>query len=246
MTPQRPAGTALEQTWATSRDEEVAIRLGSLTLHGRLNVPDHCVGMVVFAHGSGSSRHSPRNIEVADELHTVGLGTLLFDLLTEAEEEDRSNVFDVELLAGRLAEVTHWLRGRPGLAMLPVGYFGASTGAAAALWAAATPRLRIAAVVSRGGRVDLARDRLADVSAPTLMIVGGYDEVVLDLNRRAAAEMTCEHELRVIQGASHLFAEGDALRKVSIMARDWFLAHRHPNGVDNGDGGEGGAGWAMP
>jgi putative phosphoribosyl transferase len=241
MTPQRSTSTELEQVWASSRDEEVAIGLGSLTLHGRLTVPDHCVGMVIFAHGSGSSRHSPRNIEVADELRTVGLGTLLFDLLTESEEEDRSNVFDVELLAGRLAEVTHWLRGRPGLAMLPVGYFGASTGAAAALWAAATPRLRIAAVVSRGGRVDLARDRLAEVSAPTLLIVGGYDEVVLDLNRRAAAELTCEHELRVIPGASHLFAEGDALRTVSIMARDWFLAHRHPNGVD-----QGGAGWAMP
>jgi putative phosphoribosyl transferase len=241
MTPQHSTSTALEQVWASSRDEEVAIELGPLTLHGRLTVPDHCVGMVIFAHGSGSSRHSPRNIEVADELRTVGLGTLLFDLLTEIEEEDRANVFDVELLAGRLAEVTHWLRGRPGLAMLPVGYFGASTGAAAALWAAATPRLRISAVVSRGGRVDLARERLADVSAPTLMIVGGYDEVVLDLNRRAAAEMTCEHELRVIQGAGHLFAEGDALRKVSIMARDWFLTHRHGNGAD-----EGGAGWAMP
>lgn len=241
MTPQRSTSTELEQVWASSRDEEVAIGLGSLTLHGRLTVPDHCVGMVIFAHGSGSSRHSPRNTEVADELRTVGLGTLLFDLLTESEEEDRLNVFDVELLAERLAEVTHWLRGRPGLAMLPVGYFGASTGAAAALWAAATPRLRIAAVVSRGGRVDLARDRLAEVSAPTLLIVGGYDEVVLDLNRRAAAELTCEHELRVIPGASHLFAEGDALRTVSIMARDWFLAHRHPNGVH-----QGGAGWAMP
>lgn len=241
MTPQQPTGTALEQLWAQARDEEVTIDLGPVALHGRLTVPDHCVGLVVFAHGSGSSRNSPRNIEVADELQTVGLGTLLFDLLTEAEEEDRSNVFDVELLAGRLAEVTHWLRGRPGLAMLPVGYFGASTGAAAALWAAATPRMRIAAVVARGGRVDLARERLADVSSPTLMIVGGYDEVVLDLNRRAAAEMTCEHELHVIQGASHLFAEGDALRKVAIMARNWFLAHRHPNGVDNGA-----AGWAMP
>jgi putative phosphoribosyl transferase len=221
--------------WTVAHDDEVDIYLGRLELHGRLTVPDHAVGVVVFAHGSGSSRHSPRNIAVAEVLQRAGLATLLFDLLTEEEELDRANVFDVGLLAGRLAEVTHWVRGRPGLALLPVGYFGASTGAAAALWAAAAPRLRIAAVVSRGGRPDLARDRLVDVDAPTLLLVGSRDDVVLDLNRRAARELTCEHELRVIDGASHLFEEGDSLQRVALAAREWFLAHRAPTGAQSAE-----------
>lgn len=212
--------------WPRAHDDDVDIHLGRLTLHGRLTVPDHAVGVVVFAHGSGSSRHSSRNMAVAEALNEAGLATLLFDLLTDDEEVERANVFNVGLLAGRLAEVTHWVRGRPGLSMLPVGYFGASTGAAAALQAAATPRLRIAAVVSRGGRPDLAQDHLADVDAPTLLIVGGVDDVVLDLNRRAASELTCQHELRVIDGAGHLFSEGDSLSRVAAMARDWFLEHR--------------------
>ena len=212
--------------WPRAHDDDVDIHLGRLTLHGRLTVPDHAVGVVVFAHGSGSSRHSSRNMAVAEALNDAGLATLLFDLLTDDEEVERANVFNVGLLAGRLAEVTHWVRGRPGLSMLPVGYFGASTGAAAALQAAATPRLRIAAVVSRGGRPDLAQDHLADVDAPTLLIVGGVDDVVLDLNRRAASELTCQHELRVIDGAGHLFSEGDSLSRVAAMARDWFLEHR--------------------
>lgn len=212
--------------WPRAHDDDVEIHLGRLTLHGRLTVPDHAVGVVLFAHGSGSSRHSPRNMAVAEVLNDAGLATLLFDLLTDDEEVERANVFNVGLLAGRLAEVTHWVRGRPGLSMLPVGYFGASTGAAAALCAAATPRLRIAAVVSRGGRPDLAQDYLADVDAPTLLIVGGLDDVVLDLNRRAARELTCQHDLRVIDGAGHLFSEGDAMSRVAAMARDWFLEHR--------------------
>lgn len=212
--------------WPRAHDDDVDIQLGRLTLHGRLTVPDHAVGVVLFAHGSGSSRHSPRNMAVAEVLNDAGLATLLFDLLTDDEEVERANVFDVGLLAGRLAEVTHWVRGRPGLSMLPVGYFGASTGAAAALQAAATPRLRIAAVVSRGGRPDLAQDHLADVDAPTLLIVGGLDEVVLDLNRRAARELTCQHDLQVIDRAGHLFAEGDSLPQVAVMARNWFLEHR--------------------
>lgn len=212
--------------WPQAHDDDVDIRLGRLMLHGRLTVPDHAVGVVIFAHGSGSSRHSPRNQSVAIELNEAGLATLLFDLLTEDEEVDRAIVFDIGLLAGRLAEVTHWVRGRPGLSMLPIGFFGASTGAAAALWAAATPRLRISSVVSRGGRPDLAKEHLPDVDAPTLLIVGGLDDVVLDLNRRAATELTCRHELRVIEGAGHLFAEGNTLHQVAVAARDWFLENR--------------------
>ncbi|GKQ35930.1 phosphoribosyltransferase family protein [Streptomyces sp. A012304] len=213
---------------ARSEDREVDVRAGATVLGGRLTLPDGATGVVVFAHGSGSGRHSPRNRFVADALHRAGLGTLLFDLLTEEEESDRANVFDTGLLAGRLADATDWLRGRPGTEGLPVGYFGASTGAAAALWAAAEPGARIAAVVSRGGRPDLAGPRLSAVRAPTLLIVGGDDDVVLGLNRTAQAELRCENRLAVVPGATHLFAEPGALEQVTELARDWFTDHMAP------------------
>ena len=198
---------------------------GEVRLAGYLTVPEDAAGIVVFAHGSGSSRHSPRNRYVARVLTEAGLGTLLFDLLTPEEELDRANVFDIGLLARRLTQVTGWLRSQPRAAGAAVGYFGASTGAAAALWAAAEPGAGIAAVVSRGGRPDLARPRLAAVTAPTLLIVGGRDEVVLDLNRRAQAELRCENHLAVVPGATHLFEEPGTLDAAAALARDWFVSH---------------------
>ena len=217
----RPAGGADPP----ARSEEVEPRAGVVRLAGYLAVPEGARGMVVFVHGSGSSRHSPRNRHVAGVLNDAGLGTLLFDLLTPEEELDRANVFDIGLLARRLAEVTRWLRAQPPAARAAVGYFGASTGAAAALRAAAEPGAGIAAVVSRGGRPDLARPRLAAVTAPTLLIVGGRDEVVLDLNRRAQAELRCENDLAVVPGATHLFEEPGTLEAAAALARDWFISH---------------------
>jgi putative phosphoribosyl transferase len=198
---------------------------GPVSLAGHLTVPAGARGIVVFAHGSGSSRNSPRNLFVAGALHVVGLGTLLFDLLTPEEEADRSNVFDIALLAGRLAAATGWLRAQPGLGGLGVGYFGASTGAAAALVAAADPASDVAAVVSRGGRPDLAGPVLAKVRAPTLLIVGGLDDRVLALNAEARAHLPAESELAVVPGASHLFAEPGALEQVASLARVWFARH---------------------
>ena len=211
-----------------ARDEEVEPTAGEVRLAGYLTVPRNAAGIVIFAHGSGSSRHSPRNRYVARVLAEAGLGTLLFDLLTPDEELDRANVFDIGLLARRLSEVTRWLRAQPSAAGAAVGYFGASTGAAAALWAAAEPGADIAAVVSRGGRPDLARPRLAAVPAPVLLIVGGRDEVVLDLNRRAQAELRCESHLAVVPGATHLFEEPGTLAAAAALARDWFLSHMAP------------------
>jgi len=210
------------------REQEVRPEAGAVRLAGYLTVPENAPGIVVFAHGSGSSRHSPRNRYVACVLNDAGLGTLLFDLLTPEEEADRANVFDIGLLAGRLAEVTRWLGAQPRAAHAAIGYFGASTGAAAALWAAAEPGAGIAAVVSRGGRPDLARPRLAAVTAPTLLIVGGRDEVVLDLNQRAQAELRCENGLAVVPGATHLFEEPGTLDAAAGLARDWFLSHLTP------------------
>ncbi|HSO51123.1 MAG TPA: phosphoribosyltransferase, partial [Acidimicrobiia bacterium] len=204
-------------------DEEVVV--GPIGLGGHLTIPEGALGTVVFAHGSGSSRHSPRNRHVADELNRVGLGTLLFDLLTPIEESDRGNVFDIELLGRRLVDGTRWLTGREGWGNHPVCYFGASTGAAAALWAAAELGDAISAVVSRGGRPDLAGSRLPAVRAPTLLIVGGLDRVVLDMNRAAQAQLTCENRLDVVPGASHLFEEPGALDQVADLARDWFVSH---------------------
>jgi putative phosphoribosyl transferase len=205
--------------------DEVDPEAGAIRLVGYLTVPENAQGIVVFAHGSGSGRHSPRNRYVAGVLNDAGLGTLLFDLLTPEEERDRANVFDIGLLAGRLAGVTRWLRAQPRAAQAAISYFGASTGAAAALWAAAEPDAGIAAVVSRGGRPDLARPRLAAVTAPVLLIVGGHDDVVLDLNRRAQAELRCENDLAVVPGATHLFEEPGTLDAAAGLARDWFASH---------------------
>ncbi|MFI9326994.1 phosphoribosyltransferase family protein [Kitasatospora sp. NPDC052868] len=235
-------------------DRELDLPVGGVRLAGRLTVPADASGLVVFAHGSGSSRHSPRNRHVATRLNRSGLATLLFDLLTEAEEPDRRKVFDVELLGSRLTAVTELLSGRradrstdrptdqptdrgdpvgpppdlpPGL---PLGLFGASTGAAAALWAAARLGDGVAAVVSRGGRPDLAgAERLAEVTAPTLLIVGGRDTTVIDLNRQARSRLRCESELAVVPHAGHLFEEPGTLDRVAELARDWFLSHlRYP------------------
>ena len=204
------------------RAAEVAVEGGGLILPGTLTVPAGARGVVLFAHGSGSSRHSPRNRAVAAALQQDGLATLLFDLLTPEEDADRDRVFDIPLLGRRLAAATVWLRRSPaGVGGLPVGYFGASTGAGAALWAAAEDPA-VAAVVSRGGRPDLAAPRLGQVQAPTLLIVGGRDPVVLDLNREAQAAMRAECRLEVVPGATHLFAEPGALEQVARLAGEWF------------------------
>jgi putative phosphoribosyl transferase len=205
-------------------ERPVTIEAGSVTLHGELVVPADAQEVVVFAHGSGSSRHSPRNRWVAAFLQRAGLGTLLFDLLTDDEASDRRNVFDVPLLGQRLRRATDWLTSQPGVD-LPVGYFGASTGAAAAMWAAAEPDSPVSAIVSRGGRPDLALDRLSHVRAPTLLIVGGRDTEVLALNRLAQARLRCENRLEIVPGATHLFEEPGALQTVAMLARDWFLSH---------------------
>ncbi|SHN06222.1 phosphoribosyltransferase [Actinacidiphila paucisporea] len=205
--------------------KDVGIPTSNGGLAGELTVPDGARGIVVFAHGSGSSHRSPRNRRVAAALNEAGLGTLLFDLLTEAEGDDRANVFDTELLAGRLTEVTEWLAGRPEAEDRAVGYFGASTGAAAALYAAADLAGRVAAIVSRGGRPDLAGPRLSDVQAPTLLIVGGLDHHVLDLNRHAQQQLRCENRLALVPGATHLFEEPGALAEVGALATDWFAHH---------------------
>lgn len=207
------------------RDEDVAVRTAGATVTGRLTIPAQPRGIVVFAHGSGSSRHSPRNRYVAEVLQDAGLGTVLFDLLTEAEESERANVFDIGLLASRLVDVTLWLRSTPGAAGLPVGYFGASTGAGAALRAAADSRVEVFAVVSRGGRPDLAGESLGGVAAPTLLIVGSLDDVVVELNRQAAGRMTCECAVAVVDGATHLFSESGTLEQVAVLAREWFTDH---------------------
>jgi putative phosphoribosyl transferase len=207
-------------------EREITVGNGDVRLAGHLTIPDRAAGMIIFAHGSGSSRRSPRNRFVAAALNEAGLGTLLADLLTPEEELSRANVFNVRLLAARLTGLTGWLRRHPAARGLPVGYFGASTGAAAALWAAASPRVPIAAIVSRGGRPDLAGPQLAAVHAPTLLIVGGHDETALDLNRRAQQQLTCENKLTVIPGATHLFEEPGALEQVAELAIDWFTRHR--------------------
>jgi putative phosphoribosyl transferase len=225
---EQPAAVSAVGDDPSQRDEEVEIPAGAAPLEGRLTVPERAAGVVVFAHGSGSSRHSPRNRYVAGVLQKAGLATLLFDLLTPQEELHRANVFDIELLAGRLGEVTDWVRRQLECAGLRVGYFGASTGAAAALWAAAAPDAGIAAVVSRGGRPDLAAPRLGEVRAPTLLIVGGDDTVVLELNRRAQARMRCESRVVVVPGATHLFEEPGALEQAAAEACAWFTDHLAP------------------
>jgi putative phosphoribosyl transferase len=206
-------------------DKEVEIRVEHVRLPGHLTIPARATGVVVFAHGSGSGRHSPRNQAVAGALNDAGLGTLLFDLLTMAEEGDRANVFDIPGLAERLGAATAWLLDDGDAGGLPVGYFGASTGAGAALWAAAERKSPVRAIVSRGGRPDLARRRLEAVRAPTLLIVGGRDEAVLEMNRDAAHHLTVEHHIEVVPGATHLFEEPGALEAVAELATRWFLDH---------------------
>lgn len=212
---------------AATGPQDVTVNVGGVLLRGSLTVPDHATGLVVFAHGSGSGRNSPRNRFVAEALNRAGLGTLLSDLLTPPEEKDRAYVFDIALLAARLAGIAGWLRGQPAHSdadAIPLGYFGASTGAAAALWAAAEGDPPVRAIVSRGGRPDLAGSRLSSVRAPVLLIVGGADEVVLDLNQQAQQALTCENRLEVIPGATHLFEEPGALEQVAALAADWFTA----------------------
>jgi putative phosphoribosyl transferase len=217
-----PAGAAAAPP---VRDEEVEVVTGAARLAGHLTVPGNPLGLVVFVHGSGSSRHSPRNRYVADVLHEAGLATLLFDLLTAEEATDRANVFAIDLLAARLTQAVAWVRAQPECRALPLGCFGASTGAGAAMWAAAEPGLDVAAVVSRGGRPDLAGSRLGEVRAPTLLIVGGQDDAVRELNAAAAARLRCEHRLVVVPGATHLFEEPGTLEVAAHLARDWFVAH---------------------
>jgi putative phosphoribosyl transferase len=206
------------------RELEIVVD-GGVVLRGVLAVPVRAIGMVIFAHGSGSSRLSPRNVAVSRVLNEGGLATLLFDLLTAEEAADRSNVFDIDLLARRLERVTRWASQQPEVAGLRVGYFGASTGAAAALSAAAILGTEIDAVVSRGGRPDLAGTRLRAVSAPTLLIVGSRDEIVLDLNRRAQRLLQCPSKLEIVAGATHLFEEPGALQRAAELARGWFATH---------------------
>lgn len=212
---------------ATSR-EDVQVPASGPRLPGVLTLPDHPTGVVAFAHGSGSGRFSPRNRYVADRLNDAGLGTLLLDLLTPAEEGHRENVFDIELLTERVRDTVSWLADNPRTQGLPIGLFGASTGAAAALAAAATSLVPVAAVVSRGGRPDLAEPWLRLVKAPTLLIVGGHDRVVLGLNQQAERLLTCPHELTVVLGAGHLFEEPGSLREVARLAVDWFDRHLSP------------------
>jgi putative phosphoribosyl transferase len=222
---QRMRREALARQRTDCVDAEVQIPLGAATLEGHLHLPDQPRGIVLFAHGSGSSRHSPRNRFVAAILQQAGLGTLLLDLLTGSEERDRANVFDIGLLAARLTAATHWLAERSDTTGAAIGYFGASTGAAAALWAAAEPESQVLAVVSRGGRPDLAGQRLGSVRAATLLIVGSADPAVLDLNRRAQARLRCPSRLEVVAGASHLFEEPGTLGQAALLAKDWFCAH---------------------
>jgi putative phosphoribosyl transferase len=210
---------------AGPRSEALSFDIRGVRLAGMLTIPTAASGLVLFAHGSGSSRMSPRNRSVARALNDAGLATLLFDLLDEQEALRRELVFNVPLLAGRLAVVARWVRSQPHLRSLPIGFFGASTGAAAALLAAAEIGDRVSAVVSRGGRPDLAGERLAEVVAPTLLIVGGDDREVLELNRKASAQLRCPHELAVVDGAGHLFEEPGKLERVAELAIEWFERH---------------------
>jgi putative phosphoribosyl transferase len=209
-------------------EKEVRIPLGALVLEGTLGLPDSAAGVVLFAHGSGSSRHSSRNRYVARVLREAGLGTLLFDLLTREEEIAEARTghlrFDIGLLAERLAGATDWLLVQSESARLKVGYFGASTGGGAALVAAAARPREVSSVVSRGGRPDLAGDALPEVHAPTLLIVGGHDDQVLRLNEQALARLQCPKRLEIVPGASHLFEEPGTLERVAELARDWFLS----------------------
>ncbi|MBS0122931.1 dienelactone hydrolase family protein [Thetidibacter halocola] len=201
------------------------VRVTTIGLEGHLRCPPDPAGLIVFAHGAGSSHRSPRNNRVAGALAAQGFATLLFDLLTEDEAQDRANVFDIPLLGQRMLDALDWTWSQRPLRRLPVGLFGASTGAAAALVAAAQAPDRVGAVVSRGGRPDLAAGALPQVRAPVLLIVGGLDEVVVHLNLTAADRLTCPHRTEIVPGATHLFEEPGALDRVTTLAGDWFTQH---------------------
>jgi putative phosphoribosyl transferase len=208
---------------------EVQIQAGRAVLSGNLDIPERVVALVLFAHGSGSSRHSPRNQFVARTLNNAGLATLLFDLLTQKEEaidmHSREHRFNIGMLAERLVHATKWTKQQEQTRGLRIGYFGSSTGGAAALVAAAEIPKDAGAVVSRGGRPDLAGEALPKVQAPTLLIVGGNDDVVIELNEMARDQMRCEVKLEIVPGATHLFEEPGALEQVAKLASDWFVAH---------------------
>lgn len=210
---------------ATISAVELEIPTSGRMVRGTLTLPADSTAVIVFAHGSGSGRFSPRNQFVAGVLQEAGLGTLLIDLLEDDEAEDRALVFDIDLLSRRLEAAARWLASDEATAGAKVGFFGASTGAGAALVAAARSPSRVGAIVSRGGRPDLAGDALPSVEAPTLLIVGGDDEVVLELNREAYERLRCPRQLDVVPGATHLFAEPGALEEVARLAREWFLRH---------------------
>jgi pimeloyl-ACP methyl ester carboxylesterase len=203
-------------------EETVRIQLGAVELEGIIDLPEHPLGMVLFAHGSGSSRWSPRNQFVAHQIHDAGLGTMLVDLMTAQEDQNASRRFEIPFLTQRLGRITDWLRGRLSGTGLRIGYFGASTGAAAALRAAVEQGETVAAIVSRGGRPDLVDDILSDVKAPTMLIVGGNDEPVTSLNVLAYRKLGGRKELAMIPGATHLFEEPGALDQVARLAADWF------------------------
>jgi putative phosphoribosyl transferase len=211
-------------------ERQVEIPSGRRRLSGILNVPPDAVGAVAFAHGSGSGRFSPRNQFVARVLQEAGLATLLLDLLEEEEADDRRKVVDIELLAERLQSAANWLAGEPETRPLRLGYFGASTGAGAALVAAARAPADVGAVVSRGGRPDLAGEYLPLVQPPTLLIVGGNDDVVIELNEQALHLLRCPKQLVIVPGATHLFEEPGTLEEVARLAQEWFLRHLPPAG----------------
>ncbi|MFO7757260.1 MAG: alpha/beta fold hydrolase [Roseovarius sp.] len=208
-----------------SETEKQIVSVSEKRLEGFLRVPAAATGLVVFVHGAGSSHLSTRNNHVAEELAKRGFATLLFDLLTETEANDRANVFDIKLLSRRTLDAIGWIRGRADISALPLGLFGSSTGAAAALVAAAEQPEEVSAVVSRGGRPDLADAELSRVKAPVLLIVGGADHQVLELNRAAAAHLSCPKSLKIVPAATHLFEEPGALDQVVELTGDWFETH---------------------
>ena len=205
--------------------EVIEIRADSVSLQGILDIPKNAKGVVLFAHGSGSGRLSPRNNYVASMLRSAGLGTLLFDLLTEEEAQERRNVFDIDLLAQRLLSATEWASRSNKAGNLKIGYFGASTGAAAALQASVHTAVRIYSIVSRGGRPDMVMPILDMVKAPTLLVVGGNDSGVIELNKAAYDRLRCEKELKIVPGATHLFEESGKLEEVAKLAEEWFLRY---------------------
>ena len=215
----------MKQSAGKRREQAVEVKTGRVRLQGILGLPASMTGVVLFAHGSGSGRLSPRNTFVAHTLQEGGLATLLLDLLEEEEAEDRRKVFDIDLLADRLLAATEWLAQGPATQGFQVGYFGASTGAGAALQAAARAPESVAAVVSRGGRPDLAMPYLPRVKAPTLLIVGGHDFPVIQMNQEALAQLICPKELVIVPGATHLFEEPGTLEEVAGLALRWFVRY---------------------